>query len=185
MKSDRSTLITIITLLVATSLVLASCTPTPTTAPTRMPTRLPTPIPLPRLSLVPGEFYFRLDDQPAMIFSRNFLGPILSRTGADLITTLELAHQAGTRLIRVHLTGWWGTPSMNNDGTVNETWAQNWDWFFSQAEVYGIYVLPVFGVCADWNDAGWEYNPLNQANGGYLTDPTELLSSAETSWDPS
>ena len=64
---------------------------------------------------------------------------------------------------------------MNNDGTVNETWAQNWDWFFNQAEVYGIYVLPVFGVCADWNDAGWKYNPLNQANGGYLTDPTELF----------
>jgi hypothetical protein len=158
MKSDRSALITIITLLVVASLVLASCTPTSTTAPTRMPTPLPTPIPLPRLSLVPGEFYFRLDDQPAMIFSRNFLGPILSRTGTDLITALELANRAGTRLIRVHLTGWWGTPSMNNDGTVNETWAQNWDWFFNQAEVYGIYVLP-----------------LNQANGGYLMDPTELF----------
>ena len=175
MKSDRSSLLTIITLLVAASLILTSCTPTPTAAPTRMPTPLPTPIPLPRLSLVPGEFYFRLDDQPAMIFSRNFLGPILSRTGADLKTALEMAHQTGTRLIRVHLTGWWGTPSMNNDGTVNETWAQNWDWFFNQAEVYGIYVLPVFGVCADWNDAGWKYNPLNQANGGYLTDPTELF----------
>jgi hypothetical protein len=174
MKSDRSALF-IITLFIAASLVLASCTPTPTTAPTRMPTRLPTPIPLPRLSLVPGEFYFRLDDQPGMIFSRNFLGPILSRKGADLITALELAHQAGTRLIRVHLTGWWGTPSMKNDGTVNETWAQNWDWFFNQAEVYGIDVLPVFGVCADWNDAGWKFNPLNQANGGYLTDPTELF----------
>ena len=173
MKSDRGALITIIALLVATSQVLLGCTPSPASTPVTRPTS--TPIPLPSLTLEPGEFYFRLDGQPAMIFSRNFLGPILSRTGTDTKTALEWAHQAGTRLIRVHLTGWWGFPWMNNDGSVNETWAQNWDWFFNQAELYGIYVLPVFGVCSDWNVDGWKYNSLNQENGGYLTDPTELF----------
>ena len=193
MKNDRNAHASFFIAVVILCLVLSSCVPkptpvisqtptrepgvTPTIAPPSIPTRIPTatPIPLPRLSLVPGEYYFRLGDQPAMIFSRNFLGPILSRTGTDLKTALGWAHQAGTRLIRVHLTGWWGIPWMNHDGTVNETWAQNWDWFFDQTRAEGIYVLPVFGVCADWNSQGWQFNPLNQANGGYLTDPTELF----------
>jgi len=44
--------------------------------------------------------------------------------------------------------------------------------------------MPVFGVWADWNngkpDFGsplWQYNPLNRANGGPVSSPTELFQS--------
>ena len=179
MKKNTNLIITLFALLTTVTLLLVGWTPglpaALTRAPTHLLTQTSTPVPLPSLTLKPGEFYFSLDGHPAMIFSRNFLGPILDRMEANTKTALGWAHQGGTKLIRVHLTGWWGIPWMKNDGTVNETWAQNWDWFFDQAQANGIYVLPVFGVCADWNDAGWKYNPLNQANGGYLTDPMELF----------
>jgi hypothetical protein len=171
MKKIISLTMLMILIIGCSSAVPASTSPT--TAISQVSTATNTP--LVGMTLKPGDFYFSLDGHPAMIFSRNFLGPILDRTGAHIKTALEWAHQGGSQLIRVHLTGWWGVPSMKNDGTVNETWVQNWDWFFDQAQANGIYILPVFGVCADWNDAGWKYNPLNQANGGYLTDPMELF----------
>jgi hypothetical protein len=177
MKTTKNLIIPLFALLIIGTFFLAGWTPRLNVTHTREPTQLlaqtSTPVPLPMLTLKPGNFYFSLDGHPAIIFSRNFLGPILGE--ANTKTALEWAHQGGTQLIRVHLTGWWGIPPMKNDGTVNETWAQNWDWFFDQAKANGIYVLPVFGVCADWNDAGWKYNPLNQVNGGYLTDPKELF----------
>ena len=60
--------------------------------------------------------------------------------------------------------------------------AQDWDWVFDQAEADGIYILPVFSGWCDWNagtpDWGsplWKSNPLNAANGGPVTSPTELF----------
>ncbi len=57
-------------------------------------------------------------------------------------------------------------------------------WILNQAQADGIYVIPVFGVWADWNngkpDYGsplWQYNPLNQVNGGPVKSPDELFQS--------
>jgi hypothetical protein len=147
-------------------------------APTKTPTV--TPIPLPVITLHQGDFYFTLDGQPAVIFLRNITG----KTREDFATQLEWAHQGGSRLIRVHLTGgFWGDSWINQDWTINEKWVQDWEWFFDQAQADGIYVIPVFGVWYDWNnnipDIGggglWQYNTLNQANGGPVKDPWELM----------
>ncbi len=182
-------------MLVAASLVLSGCAAKPTTAPnptasatvhltdTVVPiptsTTSPTPTPFSELTLKPGDFYFSLDGKPAFVLSRNLTG----NTEDDFSLLLEWARQGGTRFIRVHLThGWSGDPWINKDGTVNEKWAQEWEWFFDQAQTDGISVMPVFGVWADWNngfpDLGspyWQYNPLNQANGGPVKDPGELF----------
>ena len=185
-------------------LVLSGCTPRPTAAPTLPTTSVPvtiptfvstnpnstqiataaataTVIPFSSLTLKPGDFYFSLDGQPVFTLSRNLTG----KTQEDFATLLEWAHQGGTKLIRVHLThGWWGDPWINPDWSVDEKWAKNWDWFFSQAQADGISVMPVFGVWADWNngkpDLGspfWQYNPMNVANGGPLNSPTSLFQS--------
>ncbi len=192
------------TFIIAVSLgfLLSSCNPRPTAPPTLTATSIPTaipptdtiiptptqiatitntPLPFPALSIKPGDFYFSVDGQPAFILSRNITG----KTQEDFSTLLEWAHQGGTKLIRVHLThGWWGDPWINPDWTVNGKWAQDWEWFFDQAQADGISVMPVFGVWADWNngkpDLGsplWQYNPLNVANGGPLSSPTSLFQS--------
>ena len=186
------------------SLLLSGCNPTPTAAPTILVTSIPvtiptfvstnpiltqtataaataTPIPFSSLSLKPGDFYFSAGGQPVFTLSRNLTG----KTQEDFSTLLEWAQQGGTKLIRVHLThGWWEDPWINPDWSVNEKWAQDWDWFFTQAQADGISVMPVFGVWADWNngkpDLGspfWQYNPLNVANGGPLSSPTSLFQS--------
>ena len=150
-------------------------TPTSTIAPTS------TGIPLLSLTLKPGDFYFSLDGTPGFILSRNPTG----KTQADFDTVLDWAQQGGTRVIHVHLThGWWGDPWINKDWSVNEKWARDWDGFFDQAQADGIYVIPVFGVWADWNNGTpdwgspfWQYNPTNQTNGGSLGSPAELFTS--------
>jgi hypothetical protein len=187
--------IAILVALTMSSLPLSSCAPhltpattasptaaaTPTLSPTAtvLPTDITTPLPLPVLTLNQGDFYFSLDGQPTFMLSRNPTG----KTQEDFDTALEWAHQGGTKVIRVHLThGWWGDPWINTDWTVNEEWAHDWEAFFDQAQADGIYVIPVFGVWADWNngvpDWGsplWQYNPLNSANGGPLDSPMELF----------
>jgi hypothetical protein len=148
-------------------------------APTTLGTSAPTPIPLSTVKLAPGEYYFRVDDKPTFMLSRNPTG----KTREDFDTTLNWAHQGGTKIVRVHLThGWWSDPWINNDWSVNEKWAQDWDNFFDEAQADGIYVIPVFGVWADWNggtpDWGsplWQYNPLNSANGGPVGLPGDLF----------
>lgn len=194
----------LIAILVA-SLVLSGCTPGPTTTPVRtntvtvfatntsipMPTATAsaTPAPSPALTLKPGDFYFSLDGQPTFILSRNPTG----KNRADFDTLLGWAHQGGTKVIRVHLThGWWGDPWINKDWSVDGKWLQDWDQFFDQAKADGIYVIPVFGVWADWNNghpdwgnALWQYNPLNVSNGGPVNQPGELFtpdSPAQKAW---
>jgi hypothetical protein len=140
-----------------------------------------TPIPLPDLTLHPGDFYFSFSGKPAFILSRNPTG----KTQADFDTVLDWAHEGGSKVIRVHLThGWWGDPWINKDWSVNKKWAQDWDGFFDQAQTDGIYVIPVFGVWADWNNGTpdwgspfWQYNPLNPTNGGPVGSPGDLFKS--------
>jgi hypothetical protein len=139
--------------------------------------------------LKPGDFYFSLDGRPAMIFLRNITG----KTRDDFATVLEMARQGGTRVLRIHLSaGWWGDPWINKDWTVDEKWAQDWEWFFDLAQADGMYILPVFGVWSDWNDGApniggslWQYNTLSQANSGPLKAPGELFqpdSTAQKMW---
>jgi len=163
--------------------------PTVTITPLPMPTATSTSIPFPSLSLPKGNNYFSIDDIPTFILSRNPTG----KNATDFNTVLEWAHEGGTRIIRVHIThGWWSDPWINKDWSVNEKWAQNWDGFFDQAQAYGIYVIPVFAVWADWNDGTpdwgsplWQYNPLNTANGGPVNAPGDLFvsgSATQNQW---
>jgi hypothetical protein len=200
-------------------LVTNGCTPaplTPTPAPVRptgtplsVPTSAPTPttqatsttqptatiqppattVPFPRLSLTKGNNYFSIDNTPSFLYGRNVTGI----TADDFDSMLKMAHSGGTKILRIHVTfGWWSTPWMGGDGSVNPDWLKTWDQFFDQAEADGMYVMPVFGVWAEWNsgkpDLGsslWQYNPVNTANGGAFTDPTQLFvpdSKLQTAW---
>ena len=201
MKNNRNVVDLFLITLVSLCLVLSSCTSNPTLAPTSSPASIPTlvssntttptvtPVPLPALSLQPGDFYFSVDGTQGMVFSRNPTG----RTQEDFNLALDWARQGGSKLLRIHLTaGWEGNPWSTTTGTVNETWAKNWDHFFDQAEADGIWIMPVFGVWFDWNNgtpdfAGsyWHSNPFNQANGGPFKEPGELFqpdSPAQKAW---
>ncbi len=159
--------------------------PTPTVLPTKalIPTATAVPtatsIPLPAITLRKGDFYFSVAGRPSFLYARNPTG----KTQADFDTLLDWTRQAGSKLIRVHLTqGWWGDPWITKTGTINEAWAKNWDRLFDQADASGIYIIPVFGVWADWNNGApdyggalWQYNPLNAANGGPVRSPGELF----------
>jgi hypothetical protein len=173
MKSDRSAPITIIALLVVASLVLASCTPAPTTAPTQVPTRLPTPIPLPRLSLVPGEFYFRLDEKPSFIFSRNIGGSQESNYGPLLSWSVA----GGSRIVRVYLRCL--GPGYTSSGGIDELWISRWERIFDRAAADGIYVLPILTGWGQWDinntEGDWLTNPFNAANGGPTQDPLDIF----------
>ena len=183
MKSDRNAHITIVALLVSASLVLASCTPTPTTAPTQMPTRLPTAIPLPPLSLVPGEFYFRLNNQPGFIFSRNL--------GANYEpyyeSYLDWSVAGGTLMVRLPL-DCFGV-GITSSGEIDEVWALKWERVFDRAAMKGIYVLPILTGWVQWDPSlsfsSWPSNQLNAANGGPVEDPLDLFqagSEAQQLW---
>jgi hypothetical protein len=181
--------LTILMVLILFSIFSSSCAPQPTAAPTLSPTATiaptiaptitSTPIPFPVLTLNPGDNYFSIDGKPSFLLSRNITG----KTQDDFYTLLEWAHQGGTKVIRLHIiTGWWGDPWINKDWSVNEKWARDWEGFFDQAQADGIFVIPVFGVWADWNNGlpadvyhFWQYNPLNTANGGPLDTPTGLF----------
>jgi Glycosyl hydrolase catalytic core len=184
------------------SLLLSACGPAPTPSPTLTPPPTNSPVPptptlpptatavsLSELTLKQGDFYFSVDGKPSFILSRNITG----KTKDDFDTLLEWAHQGGTKVIRVHLThGWWGDPWINKDWSVDEKWVQDWDSFFDQAQADGIFIIPVFGVWADWNNGKpdwgspfWQYNPLNTANGGLVSSPDELFqpdSTAQQHW---
>jgi hypothetical protein len=181
------------------SLIISACAPTqvvvtpPTAsskietatpaAPTLTPALTPTPnvTSLPSLTLKPGDSYFSLDGKQSFVLSRNPTGKTLE----DFDTVLDWARQGGTRVLRVHLThGWWGDPWINKDWSVDEAWARDWDGFFDRAQADGIYVIPVFGVWADWNNGApdwgspfWKYNPMNPASGGAVSSPAELFKS--------
>ncbi len=173
----------------------------PTTARTLTPANSATTVPgetisptqpaisLPRVTLRRGDFYFGVAGQPRLFLMRNPTG----KTQADFDPVLDWAHSGGTRLLRIHLTfGWWGDPWITSSGGINPQWARNWEMLFDKAAADGIYIIPVFGVWADWNNGTpnyggglWQYNPLNRANRGPLTAPSDLFRSgspAQTMW---
>ena len=166
---------------IATPSATATATATGSPVITPAPTATPTSTPIPALTLRAGDLYFSIDGKQSFILSRNPTG----KTQTDFDTVLDWARQGGTRVIRVHImAGWLGDPWINQDWSVNEKWAQDWDGFFDRAQADGIYVIPVFGVWADWNDgtpdwgnAFWKNNPLNVANGGPVGSPGELFTS--------
>ncbi len=146
-------------------------------------------VPMPSLTLNKGENYFSIEGKPSFLYGRNITGI----NAQDFATMLKGAQSGGTKFLRLHVTfGWWGTPWTKGDGQVNPDWLKLWDQFFDDAEVAGIYVMPVFGVWADWNtgqpDLGgslWQYNPINIKNGGLFSDPTQLFvpdSKLQTVW---
>jgi hypothetical protein len=155
-----------------TGIQVATPTLTATLPPTAIPIPTVTPIPLPRLSLVPGEFYFHLDDQPSFIFSRNlganqefYYGPFL-----------EWSSDGGSRIVRVLLSVLGAGFTVNGD--VDEVWARQWERIFDHAEMEGIYILPILNGQDLWDtnnpEMGWLSNPFNAANGGPTQDPLDL-----------
>ncbi len=166
-----------------------------TALPTKVPTLGPkstlaptaTPVPLPEIELRPGESYFRINGVQTLMLGRNITGI----DAADYATLLGWAKKGGTNILRLHLTfGWWATPWMLPNGEVNEDWAENWDYFFDQANAKGIYIIPVFGVWAEWNDGTpdygsnlWVYNPLNFNNGGLVREPGEVFTEGSDAQD--
>jgi hypothetical protein len=175
MKNNGKAPFILFALLIAASLVLASCTLSPTTPPTQAPTHIPTAtlIPLPRLSLVPGEFYFRLNNQPSFIFSRN-LGASLESSYEPF---LDWTEEGGSLIVRVALNTL-GT-GFTVSGGINDVWAREWERIFDRAAVRGIYVIPILTGWAEWDpnlDFGsWDTNPLNTANGGPTEDPLDIF----------
>lgn len=148
-----------------------------------------TSVSLPEIELKPSESYFRVGGVPTLLLGRNITGI----DAADYATLLGWADKGGTNILRLHLTfGWWATPWMQSNGDVNEDWAENWDKFFDQANTKGIYIIPVFGVWAEWNDGTpdygsdlWIYNPLNFNNGGLVREPGDIFtedSEAQELW---
>jgi hypothetical protein len=183
-----------IAILISMSTIFPSCGSGPTPTPALPPAETPVPVvtaapgPIPPFALYPGDFYFSVHGKQSFLLSRNPTG----KTGEDFTTLLDWAYRGGSKVVRVHLThGWWGDPWINTDWSVNEKWARDWEGFFDQARADGIFVIPVFGVWADWNDGKpadfhfWQYNPLNVDKGGPLATPTGLFrsdSSTQKHW---
>ncbi|HET6846003.1 MAG TPA: hypothetical protein VFH29_04170, partial [Anaerolineales bacterium] len=160
----------------ATAVPLAN--PSATAAPSLTPEPSPTQDPLPDLTLTAGENYFRLNGEPAFIYSRNLAG----YKPEDFDTLVMAAHQGGAVLVRVGLDnvamGGNKGYGYSSDGMINERWSQKWEHFFTVAEANGVYVIPYFTGWMNWNTTGyntWADNPLNSANGGPAASPTEIF----------
>ena len=178
---------TVISILILSSTVFSSCASSPTApAAESVPTAPRSILPF---ALNRGDFYFSIYGKPSFLLTRN----PTSQYEHEFSTLLEWARQGGTKILRIHLMGGWsGDPYINPDWSVNERWARKWDGIFDQAQADGIYIIPVFGVWADWNNGlpadvfhSWQYNPLNVRNGGPLTTPTGLFqsdSNTQTRW---
>lgn len=128
------------------------------------------------VTLRPGESYLRLDGTPRFLLGRN---PTGWETG-QFTPLFRAARDSGEKLVRIHLTN--GMAPHAAAGEIDEAWARRWEQVFDQARADGLYVLPVFGVWADWNDGsrgetwhGWETNPYNAAKGGVGRVPAEIL----------
>jgi hypothetical protein len=146
---------------------------------TKAPTVAPsaTLLPLPLLTLQPGDFYFRVDGTPGVIFGRNIAG----YQQIHYQTFLDWSQLGGSKFVRIQLDSL--GMGYTQDGKVDLNWAILWDQVFNKAEADGIYILPVFSGWFDWNDGSnpnfsystWKSNPLNQANGGPVKSPGELF----------
>jgi Cellulase (glycosyl hydrolase family 5) len=137
---------------------------------------------LPTLSLGAGSPYFSVAGAQRVVMTRNVTGTSV----ADIDALLDQAKSAGSTVIRLHVIHGLGS-GVTPAGQIDETWAASWDAVFDHARMIGLYVLPVFGVWADFNDgtpdlgfANWSMNPWNAANGGPASSPADLLQSGST-----
>ncbi len=135
----------------------------------------PRPAEGPRFELRPGEKYFRVDGRPAFVLGRN---PVGTSTKAYAEHFRHVA-AAGERLVRVHLTY---SPPGEKAGEVDPGMLLAWDALLDEADKYGLGVLPVLGVWADWNDGSrketwhrWDSNAFNVKRGGPARRPAELF----------
>jgi hypothetical protein len=122
----------------------------------------PTATPIATAELRVSERYFRVDGRSRFLTGRNLTG-----SEAQVLALMERTAAAGSKLMRVHLTHGRGM-GMLPDGSADPIWLASWDRTFDAALKCGLYVIPVFGVWADFNDgnpnfgfANWRNNPLN------------------------
>jgi hypothetical protein len=197
-------------LVAAASLVLASCSPKtspvsiaapmtttvariPSFSPTPTVTRIPgftptptaTPLPLPTFSLQPGQFYFSMDGQPGLFYSRNVA--VIFPT--EFWTLMDWSVAGGTRMIRFGLSdnaamgGW----PFTSTGELNEPVIKNWESVIDAAAAHGLFICPWFSGVGDrvGDSREWAGNPFNAANGGPVQNPTEIFQEgtpANTMW---
>ena len=164
-----------------TSALPATAAPTLTVSPPSTSTSVPTETSntIPLVTLKPGDFYFSLDGNPSIIFSRNIAGYQLTQ----YYQVLDLMKTGGSKMVRIQLDSL--GMGYTNSGAVDEAWATQWEQVFNHAEKDGIYVLPVFSGWFDWNAGSgystWAKNPLNAAIGGPIKAPGELFQKGSAS----
>jgi hypothetical protein len=127
------------------------------------------------ITLKKGDFYFSVEGTQNFIFSRNAAG----YKPSQYYQFLDFTKTGGSKLVRIQLDSF--GMGYTKTGTVDETWAKQWEQVFDKAYANGIYIIPVFSGWFDWN-AGpgystWKSNPLNQSNGGPVKAPSELFQS--------
>jgi hypothetical protein len=161
-------------------------TSVPALVPSIIPTPTATPVPLPVFSLSPGQFYFNVDGQPGLIYSRNVAAFFMEDYG----TQLDWSVYGGTRVIRFGLVNnlVFGGYPYTNTGELNEEVVRNFESLIDDADAHGLYVLMWFTGWGEWNTTGqndWVNNPFNAANGGLAQNPTDVFqdgTSANTMW---
>jgi hypothetical protein len=194
----------IVIALIGLSILFSSCGPGPAVAPeltvetalaltdavmpspTITPTLAPTPIPLPSFSLKSGDYYFSINSQPVMVYSRN----VAVMFYEDFDTLLDWSAAGGTKVIRFGLTNYAGIGGYpyTNTGDLYEPVVRKWEQLIDNAEAHGQYILPYFTGWGEWNTTGqndWANNPLNAANGGPAQNPTDVFregTTASTMW---
>jgi hypothetical protein len=129
---------------------------------------------LPTLTWSAGDAYFTVGGVKRPILTRNITG----ESKSEILGFLDQAAAAGVTLVRMHVMQGLGQGA-RPDGTLDPTWAAGWDEILSHARARRLYVMPVLGVWADWNDTNpdfqnWHNNPFNTANGGTVSSPGQL-----------
>ena len=122
---------------------------------------------------MPDEFYFRLDNQPSFIFSRNLGANYEDYYGSFL----DWSVAGGTLMVRLPL-DCFGV-GITSSGEIDEVWALKWERIFDRAAAKGLYVLPILTGWVQWDPSlpysSWPSNQLNAVNGGPVEDPLELF----------
>ena len=184
MKHRRDIRTATLSFLILGCMILAACTPsltatfTPPAIPTPVIPATATTIPLPNLSLKPGDYYFRLDGRPSLLFSRNLGGD----QEFDYDTFLDWSASGGSRIVRIPLECL--GMGFTANGEIAEYWAGEWERIFDHAAKDGIYVIPILAGWIQWNNgsgaSSWASNPMNAANGGPAKDPLEFFKAGST-----
>ncbi len=133
------------------------------------------------IALNNGDSYFAVNGQQRFLFGRNPTGD----EQGQFDTLFTWSAESGETVMRIHLTH--GRAPQAMAGEVDEDWAAYWDGIFDLAAQKGLYILPVFGVWADWNDGSkgtiwhaWDRNPYNRDLGGPAQVPSELFGDTRT-----